>query len=239
MRRPMGLTSTRPWVALLPGSRRKEVNANLYTMLQAAIQLGDGFEFLVPVASTLDAGWLEEQIGAWVRRRKHFGGKPLPPVKLVPEAREALAHARASVVASGTATVLAAVVGNPFVVVYRVSAMTFRLAKRLVRYPAEIPAELDADGNLPIGMVNLLAGRRLVPELLNERFTPEEVVAALRPLLEDGPAREEQIRRPGGGAGEAFIHARTSGRNRAGGGGDGGIVTPVMGRAVRNVRHRV
>ncbi len=189
-----GLDVNRPWVALLPGSRRKEVNANLYTMLQAAIQLGDGFEFVVPVASTLDAGWLEEQIGAWVRRRKHFGGKPLPPVKLVPEAREALAHARASVVASGTATVLAAVVGNPFVVVYRVSAMTFRLAKRLVRYPAEIPAELDANGNLPIAMVNLLAGRRLIPELLNERFTPEEVVAALRPLLEDGPAREEQIR---------------------------------------------
>lgn len=189
-----GLDLSREWVALLPGSRRKEVNAHLYTMLQAAIQLGDEFEFLVPVASTLDAGWLEEQIAAWVRRRKHFGGKPLPPVKLVRGAPEALAHARASVVASGTATVLAAVAGNPFVVVYRVSALTFRLLKRLVRYPAEIPAELDAAGNLPVAMVNLLAGRRLIPELLNERFTPEGVVAALRPLLEDGPAREEQIR---------------------------------------------
>jgi lipid-A-disaccharide synthase len=190
-----GLDASKVWIALLPGSRRKEVNAHLYTMLQAAIQLGaeEGYEFLLPVASTLDAGWMEEQIRRWVLRRKHFGGKPLPPVRLVPDARGALGHARASVVASGTATVLAAVSGNPFVVVYRVSALTFGLAKRLVRYPAEIPAEVDAAGNLPVAMVNLVAGRRLIPELLNERFTPEGVVAALRPLLADGPAREEQV----------------------------------------------
>jgi len=192
-----GLDARRRWIALLPGSRAKEVKANLYTMLQAAIPLGgeeEGFEFLLPVASTLDAGWVEGEIAAWVARRKHFGGKPLPKLTIVPEARGALTHARASVVASGTATVLAAVVGNPFVVVYRVSGLTFRLAKRLVRYPVEIPAEVDEDGNLPVAMVNLVAGRRLVPELLNERFTPEGVVAALRELLEDGDAREGQMR---------------------------------------------
>jgi len=192
-----GLDARRRWIALLPGSRAKEVKANLYTMLQAAIPLGGeevGLEFLLPVASTLDAGWVEGEIAAWVARRKHFGGKPLPKLTIVPEAREALTHARASVVASGTATVLAAVVGNPFVVVYRVSGLTFRLAKRLVRYPVEIPAEVDEDGNLPVAMVNLVAGRRLVPELLNERFTPEGVVAALRELLEDGDAREGQMR---------------------------------------------
>ncbi len=194
-----GLDARRRWIALLPGSRAKEVKANLYTMLQAAILLEgereeEGFEFLLPVASTLDAGWVEGEIAAWVARRKHFGGKPLPKLTIVPEARAALTHARASVVASGTATVLAAVVGNPFVVVYRVSGLTFRLAKRLVRYPVEIPAEVDEDGNLPVAMVNLVAGRRLVPELLNERFTPEGVVAALRELLEDGDAREGQMR---------------------------------------------
>ena len=69
---------------------------------------------------------------------------------------------------------LAAVVGNPFVVVYRVSGMTYRVAKRLVRYPAEIPAQVDEAGNLPVGMVNLIAGRRVVPELLQERFTSPE-----------------------------------------------------------------
>lgn len=190
------LDPARHWVALLPGSREKEVNANLYTMLQAAILLnGDGeFEYLLPVANTLGFAWMERQIEAWVARRKHFGGKPLPTLRLVPDARAALFHARASVVASGTATVLAAVVGNPFVVVYRVSGMTFRIAKRLVRYPPEIPAERDAAGNLPIAMVNLVAGRRIVPELLNERFTPDEVVHALTPLLMEGSAREEQVR---------------------------------------------
>ena len=110
-------------------------------------------------------------------------------IHLVPDAREALYHARASVVASGTATVQAAVIGNPFVVVYRVSPLTFWLAKRLVRYPPEIwtPPRSMPDGNLPIAMVNLIAGRRIVPELLQDRFTAENVAAALRPLLADTP----------------------------------------------------
>src|SRR6185437_4549607 len=104
-----------------------------------------------------------------------------------------LHHARASIVASGTATVQATVIGNPFIVVYRVSPLTFALAKRLVRYPAEIPAEVDEDGNLPIGMVNLIAGRRIVPELLQARFTAKNIVAALHPLLANGPQRERMI----------------------------------------------
>jgi len=103
-------------------------------------------------------------------------------IRLVPDAREALYHTRASVVASGTATVQAAVIGNPFVVVYRVSPLTFWLAKQLVRYPAEIwnPAQVDLDDNLPIAMANLIAGGRIVPELLQTRFTAENVAAALR-----------------------------------------------------------
>lgn len=196
-----GLDAAKDWVALLPGSRTKEITANLYTMLQAAILLNKEaeYEYVLPVASTVDAGWIENQIASWVARRKHFGGAPLPRLRLVADARAALTHARASVVASGTATVLAAVAGNPFVVVYRVSGMTFRLAKRLVRYPPEIAAEPDASGNLPVAMVNLVAGRRLVPELLNRSFTPEGVVDALAPLLREpakgvAGAREVQMR---------------------------------------------
>jgi lipid-A-disaccharide synthase len=100
---------------------------------------------------------------------------------------------RASIVASGTATVQAAVIGNPFVVVYHVSNLTYKLAKRLVRYPAEIPAPRDAEGNLPIGMVNLIAGKRIVPELLQDRFTAENLAAALKPLLEETPERATMI----------------------------------------------
>src|SRR5271168_4653424 len=92
-----------------------------------------------------------------------------------------------------TATVQAAVIGNPFVVVYRVSPLTFALAKRLVQYPPEIPAQEDDHGNLPIAMVNLIAGRRIVPELLQEYFNPDRLAANLRPLLADTPTRARQI----------------------------------------------
>jgi lipid-A-disaccharide synthase len=187
-----GLDPAKPWVALLPGSRQKEVLANLGEMLETAKALNQTSEYgyLLPVASTLDIAWLKYQIDA---HRRSGAEKKLPDIVLVEHAREALFHARASVVASGTATVLAAVVGNPFVVVYRVSNMTYRAAKHLVRYPPEIASEVDAFGNLPVGMVNLVAGRRVVPELLQERFTAENVAAALRPLLADGLERERMM----------------------------------------------
>ncbi len=171
-------------VALLPGSRWKEVAANLPEMVRAVGMLGPMYTYVLPVASTINRGRLEALL-------REIGSGVL--VELVPDARAALEQARASVVASGTATVLAAVVGNPFVVVYRVSAMTFRVAKRLVRYPAEIVAEPDGDGVLPVAMVNLLAGRRVVPELINDAFTAERVAAELRELLADGPVRERQV----------------------------------------------
>ena len=179
-----GLDASLPWIALLPGSRKKEVAANLGEMLQAAKQLSQTqqCQYLLPVASTLGTDWVREQISS-----------ESPKVILVDDAREAMHHARASVVASGTATVQGAIIGNPFVVVYRVSNMTYRVAKRLVRYPAEIPAQHDESGNLPVSMVNLIAGHRAVPELLQERFTGANVAAALLPLLADGPERRAMM----------------------------------------------
>jgi lipid-A-disaccharide synthase len=111
----------------------------------------------------------------------------------VKDARAALHHARAAIVASGTATVQALTIGTPFIVVYRVSPLTYKILKRLVRYPPEIPATPDADGNLPIAMPNLIAGRRIVPELINDRFTAANLAATLRPLLDDTPARAQMI----------------------------------------------
>jgi lipid-A-disaccharide synthase len=192
-----GLDPAKPWIALLPGSRWKEVTANLEMMMEMAHRLPLGCCYILPIASTIDRKQLEEFIAG---HEKWWPGDAdaalkLLHITLVPDAREALHHARASVVASGTATVQAAVIGNPFVVVYRVSPLTFRLAKRLVRYPPEIwPSNhLDADGNLPIAMVNLIAGRRVVPELLQTRFTAENVAAALKPLLADTPERRQMI----------------------------------------------
>jgi lipid-A-disaccharide synthase len=192
-----GLDPAKPWIALLPGSRWKEVTVNLEVMLEMARRFPLDCDYILPVASTIDRKKLAEFIAGheeWWPGDANAAMKLLN-IRLVPDAREALHHARASVVASGTATVQGAVIGNPFVVVYRVSPLTFRLAKRLVRYPPEIwnPVRVDADGNLPIAMVNLIAGRRVVPELLQTRFTAENVAAALKPLLADGPDREQMI----------------------------------------------
>lgn len=194
--RQYGLNPEKQWVALLPGSRRKELLANLealYEGLALANERND-CECIFPVASTLDLDWVKRQMEVRELFADKFGKGGIPPhTVLVADAREAMYFARASVVASGTATVQALTIGNPFVVVYRVSKLSFAVLKRLVKYPPEIPAELDKAGNLPVGMVNLIAGKRIVPELLNDRFTAENLAATLRPLLEDTPERERMI----------------------------------------------
>jgi lipid-A-disaccharide synthase len=213
------LDPAKTWIALLPGSRWKEIHGNLPALHElamsdlitssAAYTTFDGdtteqpadpaahtrYEFLLPVASTIDAGALRRYLGELnAEHVKYFGPEAsMLRLTLVPDAAEALFHARASVVASGTATVLAAIVGNPFVVVYRVSALTFALAKKLVEYPEELSGMEDKAGNLPVAMVNLIAGRRVVPELLQESFTAANVASELGPLLADGPEREAQI----------------------------------------------
>ena len=214
------LDPRKTWIALLPGSRWKEIHANLPALHElamsdlisssAAYTTFDGdttlqpsdpaahtrYEFLLPVASTIDSAALQLYIDELnAEHLKYFGPEASTlRLTLVPDAAEALFHARASVVASGTATVLAAVVGNPFVVVYRVSALTFALAKKLVEYPEELHAKPDVNGNLPVSMVNLIAQQRLIPELLQGDFTAANVASALTPLLIDGPERERQIR---------------------------------------------
>jgi lipid-A-disaccharide synthase len=216
------LDPSKTWIALLPGSRWKEIRSNLPALHElamsdlintsAAFTTFDGsttsqprdpaaltqFEFILPVASTIDRAALLRYIAELsAENLKYFGPEAaslrLTLVTGTEAAREALHHARASVVASGTATVLAAIVGNPFVVVYRVSPLTFALAKKLVEYPEEFPPMLDLDGNPPVAMPNLIAGKRIVPELLQSRFTAANVAAALAPLLADGPQRETQI----------------------------------------------
>jgi lipid-A-disaccharide synthase len=161
-----GLDASKFWIGLLPGSRTRELDANLPPMLEAARLLGPGYEYLLPVAPTLK----DSQVQAFAAQAKGAS------VRVVHDARAVLQHARASVVASGTATVEAALIGNPFLVVYRVSRITYAVAQRVVRVAH-------------VGMVNLIAGRRIVPELIQDDFTASKVVARLRPLLENEEAR--------------------------------------------------
>ncbi len=161
------------WIALLPGSRRKEVALNLPLMMRAAVSLGTGYDYVLPVASTLDSWWLDT-----------FVEKNCPKydfeLSFTADVRSALAHARAAIVASGTATVEAALAGTPFVMVYRVSPLTWLLGRRMVKVPY-------------FAMVNLIAGREVVPELVQADFTAEKVVARVQEIIPDGPARERMI----------------------------------------------
>jgi lipid-A-disaccharide synthase len=218
----LGLDLAKQWIALLPGSRWKELHANLPALHELAMgdllsgafangSFANGnftppanlaahtqYEFILPVASTIKVEGLRSYIGELNRDHLKYFGPEAAGVRITLDsgldaAREALMHARASVVASGTATVQAALAGNPFVVVYRVSSLTYQLARRLVRYPDEFADMRAANGDVPISMVNLIAQRRLVPELLQENFTAASVAAALAPLLAEGPEREAQL----------------------------------------------
>ena len=169
------------WIGLLPGSRPKEIRDHLPTMLDAArilAQRPGESEFIVPLAPTLSA----QQRAEVLKIVREFGHGLT--VRLVDDARDALFHARASVVASGTATVEAALIGNPFVVVYRVSALTYAIARRVVKVPH-------------VAMANLIAGKRLVPELIQNDFTASNIVEQIQLLLPDGAARESMMKELG------------------------------------------
>ena len=109
------LDPAKPWIALLPGSRWREIEANLPTMVEMACRHPRDCEYILPVASTIDIKRLSAFVAGWIT---HYPGTDpalsLPYIHLVDDAREALHHARASVVASGTATVQAALIGSPF-----------------------------------------------------------------------------------------------------------------------------
>ena len=167
------LDPAKPWITLMPGSRRKEVRMNLPTILQAKARLGDKYEYLLPVAPTLGPEFLRSLID--------FERGELPKVKLVPDALPALRHARAAIVASGTATVEAALMETPFVMVYRVSPLTYALGKPRIKVPY-------------LAMVNLIAGAEIVPELVQRKFTAENIVEELRKIIPDGPARDAMVR---------------------------------------------
>jgi len=167
-------TPNREWIGLLPGSRLPEILKNLPEMLAAATLLGDIYEYVIPLAPTLTMPQIEI-----IQRQLAANSTPAKPLRitLVHDARATLFHARASIVASGTATVEAALIGNPFVVVYRVSPLTYAIAKRMVKVPH-------------VAMANLIAGKRVVPELIQNDFTAANIVQHISPLLPDGTARE-------------------------------------------------
>ncbi|MGD0962864.1 MAG: lipid-A-disaccharide synthase [Candidatus Acidiferrales bacterium] len=168
-----GLDAARPIVALLPGSRRNEIAQNYPLVVKACLRLQSrggaaaGVQFVHAVAPNL--------------KSELFAPYWLPGLELkrVEGATyDALAAADCAIVASGTATVEAALLGTPMVIVYRVNRITAAILRRMIRAPF-------------IGMVNLIAGKCVVPELIQDAFTPAAVEAEVRRLLESKSTRAE------------------------------------------------
>jgi len=168
----------------------KEVRMNLPVILESAARLGPAYEFLLPVAPTLDRSFLQSLI-----RQSAIADQP--PIRMVPQTLPALAQSRAGIVASGTATVEAAMMGTPFVMVYRVSPLTYAVGRPRVKVPY-------------FAMVNLIAGKEVVPELVQQDFTAENVVTRLNEILVEGPARSKMA------TGLAEVKARLSGPTEEG-----------------------
>jgi lipid-A-disaccharide synthase len=175
-----GLDASRPIVTILPGSRANEIAQNYARIIAACDRLAEprNVQFVHAVAHGL--------------RPELFARHAQPKVQItrVEEATyNALAAADCAIVASGTATVEAALLNTPMVVVYRVAPVTASILRYMVRTPF-------------IGMVNLIGGKLVCPELIQDDFTPTAVEKEARRILESTDARNEMK------AGLAEVRAR-------------------------------
>ena len=165
LRKRFGFDATGPVIGLLPGSREGEVRALLPIMLQAVAKLAEthpGLQSVVAQAPSIRDGLIEELSPAADMN-----------VRVVrDQANEVMAAADLLLVASGTATLQAAVIGTPLVIIYRASWLTYWIARSLIRVRW-------------IGLVNIVAGRGIVPELIQQEATPSRLSEEATRLLSD------------------------------------------------------
>ncbi len=157
------LENNRPLVALLPGSRRKELHYILPTVCLAVdliLTEKPDTQFVLPVASGLSADFVQGFLGA-------------RPIRLVgDDTYDAIRYSRAAIVASGTATLETALLGTPEVIVYRIGRATWLLGKLLLKVRM-------------FGLVNIILGEEVVPELYQARMTPANVAKVTLELMDD------------------------------------------------------
>ena len=162
-----------PIVALLPGSRPSEIRRSMPIIAEACarLQQDHSVQYILAVAQGLEQGMLD----AYDRPDLHVTRVHGAAVY------DVLATADCAIVSSGTATVEAALLGTPMVVVYQLSGLTAMIVRRLVSTPL-------------FAMVNLISGRQVVPELIQDKFTSEALEREVRRLLDSPEAREQQKR---------------------------------------------
>lgn len=165
-------------IALLPGSRRSELEHMAEPFVLAAHRLRQevaDVHFVCPLATRQTRDLFEETVRAHER-------SDLPLTLLFGHSHEALAAADLALVASGTATLEAALFKTPMVITYRQSVLSWALQRRMLYLPY-------------VGMPNILAGERLVPELVQGRATPAALARALLDLLRDTALQQRQVQR--------------------------------------------
>ena len=166
-----GLSLDQPLLVLMPGSRRSEVRLLLPSMLQAAQQLkSDGWQVVLLKAPTIDRSYLEEVMG----------GRPLTVALVDGDAYNLLHAADAGVIASGTATLEAALLGCPHVILYRFSSLTYLIARLVI-------------GRRIIGLPNVILGRSLFPELIQRDVTAVNIVRSVRRIVADRGAFDQSV----------------------------------------------
>jgi lipid-A-disaccharide synthase len=160
----LGLDAQYPIMALLPGSRRQELRRLLPTMLAALQRVQQrlpSLQGIIPVASTLTVEEIQQML-------RHYS---IPATVIAGQSHTALRAADFALVTSGTATLEAGLIGTPMVVVYKLHPVTAWLARHVIRIPY-------------IGLVNIVAGRPIVPELLQEALCPQTLAALALHCLE-------------------------------------------------------
>lgn len=172
-RETLGLDPDKPLVCLMPGSRGSEVErlGNLFLeTAQLMLRRKPDLQFVIPAASVDRRNQIQAMLDAW----------PFPmPVKLVlSQSHACMAAADAILLASGTAALEAMLLKRPMVVSYRVAPLTYRILKRLVKQPY-------------VSLPNLLAGRELVPEVLQDAATPMKLSALMLDMLDNTVARSQ------------------------------------------------
>jgi lipid-A-disaccharide synthase len=167
-----GLDASKPIVALLPGSRSGEIAHHMPTIIQACRQMQEGR--VVQFVLALAPGTRQSQVARYLSADMQM--------QVVEDATyDALGAADLTIVSSGTATVEAALMDAPMIVVYRLAPLTAGIARMLVRTSM-------------FAMVNLIAGRRVVPELVQKDFTAERLAGEAKRLLDSPEARAEMRR---------------------------------------------
>lgn len=172
-RAQLGLSPEAPVVALMPGSRGGEVGKLGALFLDSAerlLQRRPELRFVLPCASPERRAQVEQMID----------GRKLPLQLLDGASHEALAACDAVLIASGTATLEALLYKRPMVVAYKLAPLTYRILRRLVRSPY-------------FSLPNLLAGRALVPELIQDAATADALAQTLLPLLDDGSVQTDSF----------------------------------------------